>query len=62
MMLGLGYSISALAPWCLGVVRDLTGSFTAPLWMIAASHALMVVLCAPLTRERLHHGTLGRPG
>ncbi len=61
MMLGFGYAISALAPWCLGVVRDLSGSFTAPLWVIAASAALTVVLCVPLTRERLHRETLGRP-
>ena len=35
LMLGLGYSIGAIAPFLLGAVRDATGSFTATLWLIA---------------------------
>ncbi len=32
-MLGAGYTIGALSPFVLGVVRDATGSFTGALWL-----------------------------
>jgi CP family cyanate transporter-like MFS transporter len=35
MMLGLGYTIGAAAPFVLGAVRDATGSFDAVLWLAA---------------------------
>ena len=53
MMLGVGYTISALGPFVLGAVRDLTGSYTTSLWLVAGSAALVAVLSVPLTRERL---------
>ncbi len=53
MMLGVGYSISALGPFVLGAVRDLTGSYTTSLWLIAGAAALVAVLSLPLTKERL---------
>jgi MFS transporter, CP family, cyanate transporter len=40
MMLGFGYTIAAISPFVLGGVRDVTGSFDAVLWAVAA------VLCA----------------
>jgi len=53
MMLGLGYSIGAVSPFILGVVRDATGSFTSSLWVIVALAAMLLaaVAVAP-TRRR----------
>ena len=53
MMLGVGYTISALGPFVLGAVRDLTGSYTTSLWLIAGATTLVAALSLPLTRERL---------
>jgi CP family cyanate transporter-like MFS transporter len=44
MMLGLGYSLGAIAPFALGAVRDLTGSFDAVLWACAALQAVLAAL------------------
>ena len=43
MMLGVGYALSSLAPFLFGAVRDATGSFTAVLWLIVATAALLAV-------------------
>ena len=59
MMLGVGYAISSLAPFLFGAVRDATGSFTAVLWLIVATAALLAVASffaphrrvAPASRE-----------
>ena len=53
MMLGLGYSLSSLAPFLFGAVRDATGSFTAVLWLIVATAALLVVASAFAPHRRL---------
>jgi CP family cyanate transporter-like MFS transporter len=53
MMLGVGYTISAIGPFALGAVRDLTGSYTTSLWLIAGAAALVALAGSPLTRERL---------
>jgi cyanate permease len=37
----------------LGAIRDATGSFTAALWLIVGVAAVMVLVCLPLSRERL---------
>jgi CP family cyanate transporter-like MFS transporter len=53
MMLGLGYSIAAVAPFALGAVRDSTGSFTVVLrCVVGLTVALFVVvrLVARVTR------------
>jgi MFS transporter, CP family, cyanate transporter len=52
MLLG-GYVIAALAPFGLGAVRDLTGSFSASLWALFGTSLLLVVACLPLTATRL---------
>jgi len=52
MMLGLGYTISAASPFVLGAIRDATGSFTAPLWIVTAFSGLLVVAAAALPRAR----------
>jgi CP family cyanate transporter-like MFS transporter len=56
LMLGAGYVISALSPFVLGAVRDATGSFTGPLWVVVGTAAVMLLLGSTLTRERLHRG------
>jgi CP family cyanate transporter-like MFS transporter len=56
LMLGVGYTIGAIAPFLLGAVRDSTGSFTATLWLIAGSGAILFALCVSMTRERIARG------
>jgi CP family cyanate transporter-like MFS transporter len=56
LMLGVGYTIGAVAPFLLGAVRDSTGSFTATLWLIAGSGAILFALCVSMTRERIARG------
>jgi CP family cyanate transporter-like MFS transporter len=56
MMLGVGYTIGAVAPLALGAARDLTGSFTTTLWLIAGAGAVLVGLCAGISGERLDRG------
>lgn len=56
MMLGVGYTLSATAPLLLGVIRDLTGGFTAVLWALAAAAAALVVVDASFSPERLGAG------
>ena len=51
MMLGLGYTIGAAAPFYLGAVRDATGSFNAVLWLAAAFLAAQFFVLLALTRR-----------
>ena len=51
MMLGLGYTIGAAAPFVLGAVRDATGSFDAVLWVAAAFLMLQFFALLVLTRR-----------
>jgi CP family cyanate transporter-like MFS transporter len=53
MMLGVGYTLSSLSPLVLGAVRDATGSFGTALWALVALAAVLVVIDASFTRERL---------
>ena len=53
MMLGLGYTFSATAPLLLGVIRDATGGFSAVLWALVALAALLLVVDATFSPERL---------
>ena len=52
MMLGLGYTIGAVSLLVLGAIRDATGSFAAPLWIIIAFSGLLVVAAAALPKAR----------
>lgn len=54
LMLGAGYTITALAPLVLGVVRDATGSFSASLWLIIGIDACLLLTSLWLTHARLH--------
>lgn len=57
MMLGLGYTIGAISPVVLGAVRDVTGSFTASLWLLVGFSALLLVAVAALpARHEAEHG------
>jgi CP family cyanate transporter-like MFS transporter len=51
MMLGLGYTIGAVSPFLLGAMRDLTGSFTASLWLLAGLSGLLLGSVAALPRQ-----------
>ena len=60
LMLGVGYTISAIGPLALGGVRDATGDFTATLWLIAGSAAILFALCAAMSTERIGRGVSAR--
>jgi CP family cyanate transporter-like MFS transporter len=61
LMLFGGYLIGAAAPFGMGAARDATGSFTAPLWLVAAATVCLFALCATMSRARLRAGVHGRP-
>jgi MFS transporter, CP family, cyanate transporter len=62
MMLGIGYSMSAVSPLLLGAIRDLTGGFTAVLWTLAAVAALLVAVDASVSPARLARRDLAGQG
>ena len=53
LMLGAGYTITAIGPLALGAVRDLTGSFSASLWVLVVVACGFVASVLPLSPERL---------
>jgi CP family cyanate transporter-like MFS transporter len=53
LMLGGGYTITALGPLALGAVRDMTGSFSTSLWVLVAVAGAFVASVLPLSPERL---------
>jgi MFS transporter, CP family, cyanate transporter len=63
MMLGLGYTIAALAPFLLGAIRDATGSFSAVLWVVVVflCAQFLAILALPRSRfvRRLEPGAAG---
>ncbi|HZQ66782.1 MAG TPA: MFS transporter [Gaiellaceae bacterium] len=56
LMLGVGYTIGAIAPLVLGAARDLTGTYTTTLWLIAGSAGILLAFCGAMSRERLDRG------
>lgn len=46
MQLGVGYTIAALAPFALGLLRDATGGFAVGLWVVTGTAALLLVSVA----------------
>jgi MFS transporter, CP family, cyanate transporter len=56
MMLGVGYTIGAVAPLVLGAARDATGTYTTTLWLIAGCGAVLFSLCAAMSAERIDRG------
>ncbi|WP_244618712.1 MFS transporter [Rhizobium sp. 18065] len=55
-VMGIGYSAGALGPLLLGVMRDRSGSFDIPLWMLAAVALLMFAL-SPFLQPHHHRKT-----
>ncbi len=53
LMLGAGYTITAVGPIMLGAVRDATGSFSVSLWVLVAVAAAFVASVLPLSAARL---------
>jgi MFS transporter, CP family, cyanate transporter len=51
VMLGVGYAISSLAPTALGAVRDATGTFTAPLAILAVDALLLLAMSARVATQ-----------
>jgi CP family cyanate transporter-like MFS transporter len=56
MMLGVGYLISASAPVVMGAARDVAGSFTASLSLMAVAAALLLGASLLVTDARLMAG------
>ena len=56
LMLGVGYTIGAVAPLLLGAARDVTGTYTTTLWLIAGSATVLLSICASMTKERIARG------
>jgi CP family cyanate transporter-like MFS transporter len=57
MMMGLGYTISAVSPFLLGAVRDATGSFSDSLWLLVGMEVvLLAAVTLGLSPERLRRG------
>ncbi len=51
LMLGVGYSLSAAAPWLLGWVRDVSGTFSAAMWiMLPIALGMVVLTVLPMPR------------
>jgi CP family cyanate transporter-like MFS transporter len=53
LMLGAGYTIAALGPSLLGAARDLTGSFSASLWVLVVVAGGLLLSIVPLSPARL---------
>ena len=60
MMLGVGYTIGAFAPTLLGAARDLTGTYTTTLWLIAGAGAILFGLSTTMSQQRIDRGVAGR--
>ncbi|HEY8646044.1 MAG TPA: MFS transporter [Gaiellaceae bacterium] len=56
MMLGVGYTLSAMSPLLLGAVRDASGGFDAVLWTIVGLGAALVVVDFSFSPARLAAG------
>jgi CP family cyanate transporter-like MFS transporter len=53
LMLGGGYTLSAIGPFVLGLLRDAAGSFTLAMWLIFAITAVILVILLLTSHERL---------
>jgi CP family cyanate transporter-like MFS transporter len=60
LMLLVGYALSSLGPVVLGVARDVTGDFTASVWLLVAVAATMLPLSWSLTERRLRAPVVGQ--
>jgi MFS transporter, CP family, cyanate transporter len=62
MMLGVGYTIGAIAPLALGAARDATGTFTTTLWLIAGAGVVLFALCGAMSAELIGRGVTAPAG
>jgi CP family cyanate transporter-like MFS transporter len=53
LMLGAGYTLSAVGPTVLGLTRDVAGSFTLAMWVLIAVTGVILVLALLASHERL---------
>ncbi len=53
VMLGAGYSLSALSPLVLGAIRDASGSYESVLWVLVGTTAALFLVDSSLTPARL---------
>lgn len=53
LMLGAGYSLSAVSPFLLGAIRDASGGFGVVLWVLVGTGAALLAVDASLTPARL---------
>jgi MFS transporter, CP family, cyanate transporter len=60
LMLGAGYSLSALSPLVLGAIRDASGGFDAVLWVLVGTSTALFVIDSSLTPARLAAGRRSR--
>ena len=58
MMLGVGYTIGAVAPLLLGAARDATGTFTTTLWLIVGATGVLFALCVAMSADRIERGVI----
>jgi CP family cyanate transporter-like MFS transporter len=61
LMLGAGYTLSAVGPFLLGLLRDVAGSFTLAMWLIFAATAMILVAVLLTSNERLRRHPGSRP-
>jgi CP family cyanate transporter-like MFS transporter len=59
LMLGGGYSLSALSPLVLGGIRDATGGFTVVLWVLVGMSTGLLLVHTSLSPERIRRARLG---
>jgi len=60
VMLGAGYSLSAVSPILLGAIRDATGGFESVLWVLVGTTAALFLVDSSLTPARLAAGRRSR--
>jgi CP family cyanate transporter-like MFS transporter len=61
LMLGAGYSLSALSPLVLGAIRDASNGFGTVVWVLVGICAALLVVDSSLTPERLEAARRSRP-
>ena len=60
LMLGAGYTLSAIGPVVLGLLRDAAGSFTLAMWLLFAITGVILLILLLTSHERLRRPPRGR--
>ena len=53
LMLGAGYSLSAMSPFVLGAIRDASSGYDVVLWVLVGFTAVLFAVDSSLTPARL---------